>query len=172
MRILAVCGMGLGSSMILKINIQNALKELGVPDVAVDHCDLNSLAFEKADLIVVTRDLQANCERYGQVIDAFFAGLEQAGQAGRDPASIASVASFFVSRVDTEVDKRLDVLIASAPAELVEHLKALQGRSAIANAKLTAATITEEGAFLEAQLTQLRTTTDQLITMIEAIKGK
>ena len=44
-------------------------------------------------------------ERYGQVIDAFFAGLEQARQAGHDLASIASVASFFVSRVDTEVDR-------------------------------------------------------------------
>ena len=68
MRILAVCGMGLGSSLMLKMNIQNALKELGVPDVQVEHCDLNSLAFEKADLIVVTRDLRANCERYGTVI--------------------------------------------------------------------------------------------------------
>ena len=41
-------------------------------------------------------------------MDAFLDGLEQAGGAGRDLASIASVASFFVSRVDTEVDARLD----------------------------------------------------------------
>jgi transaldolase len=68
-------------------------------------------------------------ERYGQVIDAFFAGLEQAGQAGRDLASIASVASFFVSRVDTEVDKRLDK-IGTPEAE------ALRGKAAIANARL------------------------------------
>jgi ascorbate PTS system EIIB component len=68
MRILAVCGMGLGSSLMLKINIQAALKELGVAGAEVEHCDLNSLAFEKADLIVVTRDLQASCERYGTVI--------------------------------------------------------------------------------------------------------
>jgi transaldolase len=68
-------------------------------------------------------------ERYGQVIDAFFAGLEQAGQAGHDPASIASVASFFVSRVDTEVDQRLDK-IGTPEAE------ALRGQAAIANARL------------------------------------
>jgi len=68
-------------------------------------------------------------ERYGQVIDAFFAGLEQAGQAGRDLAAIASVASFFVSRVDTEVDKRLDK-IGTPEAE------ALRGQAAIANARL------------------------------------
>jgi ascorbate PTS system EIIB component len=68
MRILAVCGMGLGSSLILKINIQKALQELGVTGAEIEHCDLNSLAFEKADLIVVTRDLQASCESYGTVI--------------------------------------------------------------------------------------------------------
>jgi ascorbate PTS system EIIB component len=68
MRILAVCGMGLGSSLMLKVNIQKALQELGVAGAEVEHCDLNSLAFEKADLIVVTRDLQASCERYGTVV--------------------------------------------------------------------------------------------------------
>jgi transaldolase len=68
-------------------------------------------------------------DRYGQVIDAFFAGLEQAGQAGRDLAAIASVASFFVSRVDTEVDQRLDK-IGTPEAE------ALRGQAAIANARL------------------------------------
>jgi transaldolase len=68
-------------------------------------------------------------ERYGQVIDAFFAGLEQARQAGHDLASIASVASFFVSRVDTEVDQRLDK-IGTPEAE------ALRGKAAIANARL------------------------------------
>ena len=47
-------------------------------------------------------------ERYGEVIDAFMTGLEQAAAAGRDLSKIRSVASFFVSRVDTEVDDRLD----------------------------------------------------------------
>ena len=68
-------------------------------------------------------------ERYGQVMDAFFAGLEQAGQAGHDLATIASVASFFVSRMDTEVDKRLDKLGTPEAATL-------RGKAAIANARL------------------------------------
>ena len=68
-------------------------------------------------------------ERYGQVIDAFFAGMEQARQAGHDLATIASVASFFVSRVDTEVDRRLDKIGTAEAA-------ALRGKAAIANARL------------------------------------
>ena len=68
-------------------------------------------------------------DRYGQVMDAFFAGLEQAAQAGHDLASIGSVASFFVSRMDTEVDKRLDKLGTPEAA-------ALRGKAAIANARL------------------------------------
>jgi transaldolase len=66
-------------------------------------------------------------ERYGQVIDAYMAGLEAA--AGRDVASIASVASFFVSRVDTEVDERLDKI--GTPES-----RALRGTAALANARL------------------------------------
>jgi len=75
-------------------------------------------------------------KRYDEVMDAYLAGIARRVAAGKPVRNVASVASFFVSRVDTEVDKRLDALIASAPPELVEHLKALQGRSAIANAKL------------------------------------
>ncbi|MEV5766697.1 transaldolase [Micromonospora sp. NPDC052213] len=68
-------------------------------------------------------------DRYSQVMDAFLAGLEQAKANGHDLSKIGSVASFFVSRVDTEVDKRLEK-IGSAEA------KALRGKAAIANAKL------------------------------------
>jgi len=68
-------------------------------------------------------------ERYGQVIDAFFAGMEQALQAGHDLSTIESVASFFVSRVDTEVDRRLDKIGTTEAA-------ALRGKAAIANARL------------------------------------
>jgi transaldolase len=68
-------------------------------------------------------------ERYGEVIDAFFAGLEQAAAAGHELASIASVASFFVSRVDTEVDSRLDKIGTPEAAEL-------RGKAALANARL------------------------------------
>ena len=68
-------------------------------------------------------------ERYGQVIDAYFAGMERARQAGHDLATIESVASFFVSRVDTEVDRRLDKIGTPEAA-------ALRGKAAIANARL------------------------------------
>src|SRR6516225_3435751 len=68
-------------------------------------------------------------QRYGEVIDAFFAGMEQAAQAGHDLSSMASVASFFVSRVDTEVDKRLDKIGTPEAA-------AMRGKAAIANARL------------------------------------
>jgi transaldolase len=68
-------------------------------------------------------------ERYGQVIDAFMTGMERAAQAGHDLAAITSVASFFVSRVDTEVDGRLDKLGTPEAA-------ALRGKAAIANARL------------------------------------
>jgi transaldolase len=74
-------------------------------------------------------------EAYKRVIDAYVAGLQDRVQAGKDISRIHSVASFFVSRVDTEVDKRLDTLIAKAPANQ-ETLKSLHGKAAIANAKL------------------------------------
>ena len=61
-----------------------------------------------AEGISVNVTLIFSLERYGQVIDAFMAGLEQAAAAGHDISTLASVASFFVSRVDTEVDARLD----------------------------------------------------------------
>jgi transaldolase len=77
--------------------------------------------------ISVNVTLIFSLERYAEVIDAFMAGLEAA--AGRDVATIASVASFFVSRVDTEVDARLDKL-GTAEA------KALRGKAALANARL------------------------------------
>ena len=79
--------------------------------------------------ISVNVTLIFSLERYGQVIDAFFAGMEQAGQAGHDLATIASVASFFVSRMDTEVDHRLEKIGTAEAA-------ALRGKAAIANARL------------------------------------
>jgi len=68
-------------------------------------------------------------DRYEQVMDAFLSGLEQARANGHDLTKMGSVASFFVSRVDTEVDKRLDK-IGTADAQ------ALHGKAAIANARL------------------------------------
>ncbi|HWE87858.1 MAG TPA: transaldolase [Pseudonocardiaceae bacterium] len=75
-------------------------------------------------------------QRYKEVMDAFLTGLEQAKANGHDLAGIESVASFFVSRVDTEVDKRIDRLNTPAAAEL-------RGEAAIANARLAYAAFEE-----------------------------
>jgi transaldolase len=66
-------------------------------------------------------------QRYAEVVEAYLRGLERLVANGGDPAKVASVASFFVSRVDTEADRRLDEV--GAPAEL-------KGKLAVANAKL------------------------------------
>jgi len=79
--------------------------------------------------ISVNVTLIFSLERYRAVMDAFLAGLEQARAAGKDLSRIHSVASFFVSRVDTEIDKRLDALDDPAAAEL-------RGKAGIANARL------------------------------------
>jgi transaldolase len=82
-----------------------------------------------AEGISVNVTLIFGIQRYREVMDAFMAGLEQAKAAGYDVSQLASVASFFVSRVDTEVDKRLDK-IGSTEA------RALRSKAAIANARL------------------------------------
>jgi transaldolase len=82
-----------------------------------------------AEGISVNVTLIFSLERYGEVIDAFMTGLERAVQAGRDISRLASVASFFVSRVDTEVDRRLDKIGTPEAA-------AMRGKAAIANARL------------------------------------
>src|SRR2546423_1109774 len=64
-----------------------------------------------------------------EVIEAYISGLERLVEAGGDPTRVASVASFFVSRVDTEADKRLEEIGT-------EEALALRGKLAIANAKL------------------------------------
>ena len=80
-----------------------------------------------AEGICINVTLIFSLDRYEEVIDAFMAGLEAADEA--HVATLTSVASFFVSRVDTEVDRRLDAL-GTAEA------KALRGKAAIANARL------------------------------------
>jgi transaldolase len=74
--------------------------------------------------------------RYREVMDAYLTGLEQARDNGLDLSSIHSVASFFVSRVDTEVDKRLDAIGS-------EEALALRGQAAVANARLAYAAFEE-----------------------------
>jgi transaldolase len=75
-------------------------------------------------------------EAYADIIEAYFAGLEERLRLHKPIDRIASVASFFVSRVDTEVDKRIDTRLTNASASEAERLRALRGRMAIANAKL------------------------------------
>jgi transaldolase len=82
-----------------------------------------------AEGISINVTLIFSLERYAQVIDAFFDGLERARHAGHDLSGIGSVASFFVSRVDSEVDARLD-------KKGSDEAKALRGKAAIANARL------------------------------------
>ncbi|MFD4986957.1 transaldolase [Streptomyces sp. NPDC058374] len=79
--------------------------------------------------ISVNVTLIFSLERYREVMDAFLAGLEKAKAAGLDLSKIHSVASFFVSRVDSEVDKRLDAIGT-------DEAKELKGRAALANARL------------------------------------
>ena len=75
-------------------------------------------------------------QRHRQVMDAYLAGLEAARRAGRDLSQIHSVASFFVSRVDTEVDDRLEKIGCAAAL-------ALRGQAGIANAQLAYAAYQE-----------------------------
>jgi len=76
-------------------------------------------------------------ERYAEVTDAYFSGLEDLLKRGGDPSRVASVASFFVSRVDTKVDRLLQRKIegVSDPARRQE-LEALLGKAGIANSKM------------------------------------
>jgi transaldolase len=90
-----------------------------------------------AEGISVNVTLTFSLDRYGEVMDAFLAGLEQAKANGHDLTKIGSVASFFVSRVDTEVDKRLDRIADQAgDSDGKERALGLKGKAAIANARL------------------------------------
>jgi transaldolase len=82
-----------------------------------------------AEGISVNVTLIFSLERYTAVMEAFLAGMEQAKANGHDLSTIGSVASFFVSRVDTEVDKRLDKIGT-------DEAKAMRGKAAVANAQL------------------------------------
>jgi len=75
-------------------------------------------------------------ERYAQVIDAYLRGLERVAAKGGKLDRIASVASFFVSRLDTAVDALLDEQVGSLSGAARTHLEQLRGKAAIANAKL------------------------------------
>jgi transaldolase len=88
-----------------------------------------AIADTLAEGISVNVTLIFGLDRYEQVIDAFFSGLERAHTAGHDLSRLGSVASFFVSRVDSEVDARLEHIGT-------EEALALRGKAAVANAQL------------------------------------
>jgi transaldolase len=89
---------------------------------------LPSISQSLAEGISINVTLIFSLQRYAGVIDAFFDGLERALNAGHDLSKLGSVASFFVSRVDTEVDKRLEKLGGDAME--------MKAKAAIANARL------------------------------------
>lgn len=90
---------------------------------------LEAISRVLAEGISVNVTLIFSVERYTQVVQSYLDGLDAAALAGHDLSSIHSVASFFVSRVDTEVDARLEAI--GTPAAL-----ALKGQAALANAWL------------------------------------
>ncbi len=90
---------------------------------------LPAIAACLAEGISINVTLIFSVQRYDAVVSAFFDGMERAGRAGLDLSAIASVASFFVSRVDTAIDARLDKIGTAQAADL-------RGRAAIANARL------------------------------------
>jgi transaldolase len=90
---------------------------------------LDAITAVLAEGISVNVTLIFSLERYRAVISAFQTGLKQAGENGHDLSRIHSVASFFVSRVDTEIDKRLDAIGT-------KQAKTLKGKAGVANARL------------------------------------
>ena len=67
LKIMVVCGNGLGSSFLMEMNINKVLKELGV-DVEVDHCDLTSAKGYKTDIIVALKDIAGQLEGISEVL--------------------------------------------------------------------------------------------------------
>ncbi|KQB85807.1 transaldolase [Corynebacterium lowii] len=112
---------------------------------------LPAIADALAEGISVNVTLIFSVERYRRVIEAYKDGIRRAEQAGHDVSQIFSVASFFVSRMDTEVDKRLEALGT-------EEALALRGKAGVANARRAYALFRQEfeGADLPAGATVQR----------------
>jgi len=82
--------------------------------------------------------------RYAEVAEAYLSGLEEYAATGGDLRPVASVASFFVSRIDTETDRRIDAALQrESDPERRRRLEALKGKTAVANAKLAFAKFRE-----------------------------
>lgn len=87
-----------------------------------------------AEAVNVNVTLLFSVDAHRRVMDAYLDALEERAAAGQPVGRIASVASFFVSRVDNEVDARLDAVAATLPEDRRAHALALRGKAAIANA--------------------------------------
>lgn len=107
-----------------KVNRPNAMIKIPATEAG-----LTAIAEVIANGISVNVTLIFSLTRYREVINAYLSGLEKARQAGLDISTIHSVASFFVSRVDTEIDKRLTAIGSPEAAEL-------KGKAGLANARL------------------------------------
>jgi len=105
---------------------------------------LPAIAASIADGISVNVTLIFSIDRYRGVLDAFMTGLEQRAARGDDLAGIESVASFFISRVDTEIDKRLAALPEAAGSDA--KVRDLHGQAALANARLAYAVYADAAA--------------------------
>ncbi|MEZ0355774.1 transaldolase [Mycobacterium sp. SA01] len=99
-----------------------------------------AIASVLAEGISVNVTLIFSVERYRLVMDAYLQGLEKAKEAGHDISKIHSVASFFVSRVDTEIDKRLEQIASDS---VNDSALALRGQAGVANARLAYAAYEE-----------------------------
>src|SRR4051812_2580311 len=107
-----------------KVNRPNAMIK-----IPATHAGLEAITETIASGISVNVTLIFSLERHREVITAYLPGLEKARDAGIDIPTIPSVASFFVSRVDTEVNNRLDAIGT-------DEAKALKSKAGIANARL------------------------------------
>lgn len=113
-----------------RVNRPNAM--IKVPATAAGLPAIETLI---ADGISINVTLLFSVSRYREVVESYLHGLEIRAKQGKDVSNIASVASFFISRVDNSVDKMLQDLARTAPAAQQAQLKTMQGKTAIANAK-------------------------------------
>ncbi len=108
-----------------------------------------------AEGININITLLFSVERYREVMEAYLSAMEERVSRAAPVAKIRSVASFFVSRVDTNADKKLDALIKEAKSDREKQpAKGLRGRLAIANARIAYEAF--EGVFREARFAALR----------------
>ena len=105
-----------------------------IPATAEGVTAVETLIGEGASINVT---LLFSLSRYAEIIEAYLSGLEKFTANGGDPSTVSSVASFFVSRVDTEVDRRLEELGT-------DEALALRGQAAVAQAKLAYRLFTEQ----------------------------